>query len=121
MLSSLFSWIKVNSLLAIVWTLLILLACSWPGSDLPEAPVTGFDKIVHVGLFAGFSFLWYYRFSKHFLLIGILGASYGFLIEIYQHYMPLNRSFDLWDILADAVGVILGLLLARLSQNIFNV
>lgn len=121
MLSSLFSWIKNNSFPAITWTILILLACSWPGSNLPEAPIVGFDKVVHVGLFAGFTFLWLFRYPKQQTRIIILGISYGVFIEIYQKYTPLNRSFDWWDILADSVGVLVGVLTVYLFRKYFNV
>ena len=49
------------------------------------------------------------RSVKWVLLAGI---TYGLLIEIWQGVMPINRSFDLYDALADTVGTIIGIGLA---------
>jgi len=31
-------------------------------------------------------------------------------VEVIQHYFIANRSFDLWDVLADMTGAVAGLL-----------
>lgn len=36
---------------------------------------------------------------------------YGLLIEILQHYLPTNRSFDMFDALFDSFGAFAGSLL----------
>lgn len=94
---------------AVFWTLLILVACSWPGKELPDTTkVVGFDKIVHFGLFAVWSVLWLLRFPSHRTLVILVGIGYGFFLELYQLWLPLDRSFDWWDALADGVGVLGG-------------
>jgi VanZ family protein len=120
-LSSLFSWLRNNSFTAITWTILIFVACSWPGSNLPESPTVGFDKIVHVGIFAGLAVLWLLRYPDQSTLVVLTSIAYGILIEIYQNYMPINRSFDWWDILADSAGVLVGFLAATIFHKYFNV
>jgi VanZ family protein len=120
-LYNLFSWLRNNSFPAITWTVLILVACSWPGSNLPDSPVIGFDKVVHVGLFAGMAFLWSLRYPKQVAQVILAGIAYGIFIEIYQKYMPINRSFDWWDILADSVGVVVGVITVIVFQKYVNV
>jgi VanZ family protein len=39
----------------------------------------------------------------------LLGLAFAFLSEVYQLVMPINRSFSLFDALADAVGLAVAL------------
>lgn len=106
---------------AVLWTLLIVLACTWPGRDLPRAPVLGFDKIVHAGMFIGWTGLWLLLFPQRKFLLALLGLAFGVFLEFYQQWLPFNRSFDWWDAAADGLGVVLGLglhfLVNRLAGN----
>ena len=100
--------------LAVLWTLLILLACTWPGKDIPAAPVVGFDKVVHAGLFTVWIILWLLVFPGKTGLLIALGVAYGVGLEFYQQLLPFDRTFDWWDAVADAAGVLLGYLFTRL-------
>jgi VanZ family protein len=101
--------------LAIGWTIAIFVACSWPSSGMPNMSNT--DKWGHAGVFAIFGILWVWSGRKPGWVIGI-GIVYGMLIEIWQGVMPLGRSFDWYDGLADAVGVLLGVGLAIVSRRL---
>ena len=108
-LKALLTYLETHRWPAILWTSLIVLACTWPGKDLPEAPIVDFDKIVHVGMFIGWTCLWLLLFPKSRLLITLLGIAFGIFLEFYQQWLPFDRTFDWWDAAADGVGVILGL------------
>ncbi|TLV03141.1 VanZ family protein [Dyadobacter luticola] len=94
--------------LAWFWTLLILVACTWPGKDLPAAPMMGFDKIVHVSLFFVWTILWLLVYPQKSTLLVIAGMAYGVGLEFYQQLLPFDRTFDWWDAAADAAGVLVG-------------
>lgn len=111
MLGSLLFWFSRHRWPAWLWTFLILVACTWPGKDLPDGPVTYFDKIVHVGMFAGWTLLWTLLKPRQSGLVAAVGILFGVFIEFYQQMLPFDRSFDWWDIVADAGGVLLGYLL----------
>lgn len=49
--------------------------------------------------------------KKIFTVIAAVWAVYGIIMEFVQRYCIPNRSFDLWDILADALGCAAGLYL----------
>lgn len=72
-----------------------------------------FDKWVHIGLFAVLIFLWRASFNldlDHYNSILLLAAFvYGLSVEVIQKYWIPNRSFDLFDLLADMTGAIAGL------------
>ena len=88
-----------------------------PGSALPKE--NWFDKIyidkwVHVGLFAVLIFLWRSSFNweinRYNVLLLFLALLYGFIVELVQLYWVPNRSFDMYDVVSDMAGSILGLL-----------
>jgi hypothetical protein len=102
---------------AISWFIIMCILFFLPGSALPkEKWLEGiyFDKWVHVGLFAILVFLWRSAFdwdyANYNLIILLSAVLYGFAVEIIQLYWISNRSFDLFDLLADTIGSIVGLL-----------
>ncbi len=110
---------------AIFWSAIIIILLSIPGSDLPNEAsflnIPHFDKWVHFGIFMLFVVLWCWAVSlkkpqtkilKKFLLITIAGIALGYLLELVQKYFVPNRDYDLWDVLADSIGAISGLLIS---------
>lgn len=104
---------------ALLWTLLIFTACLWPGKELPQSDIPLIDKWVHFVLFAPFTFLWLSAAPPvkkvRYLQILLLGCFTGFLVEVLQYLLAfLGRSYDTLDIVADAIGALLGVLLFAL-------
>ena len=52
-----------------------------------------------------------------YVLTGLL--SFGILLELVQHQINSNRTYDLFDLISNCVGVIVGTVLAR-YLNIFK-
>lgn len=48
------------------------------------------------------------KLRKAFLYIAIVWLAYGIAMEFVQHYLVVNRSFDVGDIAADAAGCAIG-------------
>jgi len=79
-----------------------------------------FDKVGHFGLFCGFSFLilWglkkilnpYFNIKIIFFVF-FIGLIYGVIIEILQHFLTTTRHADMYDVLADGIGVLAGIIL----------
>lgn len=100
---------------AIMWTLLIFIACFIPGKDIPNLDIPLLDKWVHFLLFGGFGLLWLLAYPtdqlKHMLVVFSIGALFGWLIEELQGLLScLGRAKDLLDIEADILGAFLGVL-----------
>jgi VanZ family protein len=102
--------------LAITYFIIITILFCLPGSALPKENWfnrVGFDKVVHFCFFAALLFLWRTAYDKTLKnLTAVLlsfGFIYGILIEIIQTKWVPNRSFDLYDIVADAVGAVMGI------------
>ena len=94
----------------LLWTLTILVLCSMPSEHIPLTESIS-DKVAHFAVFGFWSFLalWY---KPNYLKVGILGITFGLLIECIQKSLPesFHRSFDWIDLVADSIGVILGLI-----------
>lgn len=80
------------------------------------------DKVVHIGLFAMLVFLWCLpvrsrveqpRLNKIYTAITLVFIGYGIAIEFVQRNLIPYRSFDFFDIVADAIGCVIGLLVIR--------
>lgn len=67
------------------------------------------DKLVHLTLFAIFSFLFFSSFGTIKLINGVLVlSSYAAGTEILQEILPIDRSGDIMDFLFDGIGILLG-------------
>lgn len=115
LLQSAIQFIAQRQWLMWLWSFIILVACTWPGKDLPAAPVVGFDKIVHSGLFTVWAILALIIYPRKSRLVVVLGMAYGLGLEFYQQLLPFDRTFDWWDAVADAVGVGIGYFLTKLA------
>ena len=108
----------VSFIPVIIWFILANILLLLPGKDIPDVSFLDeiyFDKWVHIGLFGGLTFLTAYpfikagRLTKELLIkIGISFIMYGILIEFIQKYFASDRSFDITDMIADAVGCLAG-------------
>ena len=109
---------------AITWSAIIFILLVIPGDDLPEETFLTklhFDKWVHIGIFALFVSLWCWGVFKHqrdkkfplvkaFIMIACTGLVFGYGMELVQKYFVQNRDYDLWDLLADGLGCMAGLI-----------
>jgi VanZ family protein len=89
---------------AVLVSLAVLFA---PAGEVPDAP-PGVDKVVHVGVFLALAVTGRWAGMRAPVLGGLLLA-YGAVSEVLQAVTPLDRSGSVADLLADAVGITLGL------------
>ena len=110
---------------AVIWLLLVTSLLCIPGTRLPK--ITWEDKVwldkwVHIFLFMILVILWSKAYShkkntdrdgrKIFFEIMIVGCFYGSAMEFVQKYYIPFRSFDVGDIIADAIGCVAGYLIS---------
>jgi VanZ family protein len=112
-------------LFASLWTLLILVACIIPGREVPDVSIPFIDKWVHFVLFGGFSFLWLCSRVRPLALTGVAVflavVLLGYLVELIQGSgITSGRSYDVYDVYADAVGGLIGVLLFFLMRRILR-
>lgn len=102
---------------AISWFFIMSVLFFLPGSALPKESWLNtiyIDKWVHVGLFAILVFLWrgavHWEANYYNIVLLFFAFAYGLLVEFIQKNWVPNRSFDLFDVLADMTGGIIGLI-----------
>jgi len=91
-----------------------------PTNNTP-APFWEFDKFVHIVLFAILTILLKLSFKQNFKYKQKFWVFFLFVyataIEILQYLMRLGRSFSIFDIVADLVGVYIAIKLINLSKH----
>lgn len=109
------------------WLLTILVLSFLPGDKLPELNFTLFelDKLIHFGLYfvlanlMGFAFLndqiqkkskKNEPFLKRIVWIVATGMLIGYLVEVIQGNFVPNRAYDMFDVLANSIGTIIGII-----------
>lgn len=78
-----------------------------------EVSYSNVDKLYHLFAYFVLSFCWLFSFYKKPTLKYIVVTSciiYGIIIEVLQHTLTLYRTGDFKDVLANTVGIVLGLL-----------
>ena len=104
--------------LAVFWTVLIVVLCTIPGRSMPTQFLPfSVDKWVHLGLFLVFGVLWLRARPGRVWAIFAVGAAFGIGIELWQGALPIGRSPDVLDAIADIVGLALGLGLGAWWSN----
>lgn len=112
--------------LGLYW-LLIFILTSIPGTHIPTIFGVS-DKIKHFGAYFVLAILLNFtlyiqdRFpllAKHSMLYTFfITLFYGLFDEVHQIFIP-GRAFDWWDLVADIIGSVLGILLVKfiISEN----
>lgn len=108
-----------------IWGLTLLVACLFPSKEIPKVDVPFADKWVHFVLFGGQTLLALASLKtpdrKSILRVAVGCILFGVAIEVLQGITHpwLHRAFEVMDMIADAVGVLIGVLLFILAQKIF--
>ncbi len=108
-----------------IWALLLLVACLLPSEEVPQVKVPFADKWVHFLLFGSQTFLALAALKRptrgHIAAITLLCALLGVGIELLQlaTHRWLHRAYETMDIVADVVGVLLGLCLFLIFRKYF--
>ena len=102
----------------ISWAVLILLLSGFPGEQFERSSIENADIFVHTLLYAVLFFLLSVGFLKQTTFRSLkiytlrktflISVVYGFLIEVLQATVFINRSFQISDIIFNAVGALLG-------------
>jgi len=110
--------------IAFSWTLLILFLSFKNPSNIPNIAIPNIDKVVHFMFYFVFVFLWYrYLFFikktkiTHVFILVLVAILLGILIEFGQGYFTVTRQADFFDVLANSLGSIVGVLVSFAMMN----
>lgn len=101
----------------IIYTLTLVIATFINLDGVPSLGSSFDDKIYHFLAYFGLAVLWITYFKpikkKHTLtLVFVCIIVFGILLEVIQHQLNPNRTYDNYDLLANCLGVVLGTLIA---------
>lgn len=112
-------------LLAVLWTGLTLYLSLASASTMAKLNIWdffGIDKLGHLAFYTIFSFLWCMGLAREkpmmMLYVFVFADSFGFIMEIAQSFMSRGRILEINDIIANTLGVILGILLFIIFKRI---
>lgn len=101
-------------------SILLLLLVVWGSlqTQLDVPTPSGFDKFEHLGSY-GFLTFWFTGMHerRRYWIIAIALAALGLSMEVAQYVMAEGRQADPYDVLANTLGVALGLALAWRSTG----
>jgi hypothetical protein len=111
--------------LSIIWTIAVFILLAMPmsnGKGIAILDLVGYDKLVHLILFAIFTFLWgTYLCEKNvknelsvLIVLTLIAAGYGLSMEYYQKCFTA-RNFSILDALADSLGAVIGTFMTKES------
>ncbi len=103
---------KFTKILLIIVMISVTILSLMPLSNFKIEATGGIDKVVHVIMYLGVSTLALYTYSnstKSTIKIITLVILYSILIEFLQENLPVKRSGDFYDVIANSVGTLLGL------------
>lgn len=115
-----------------LWLMVSTIAFCLPGKALPNEDwfaTIQLDKWIHIVLFFVMIVVWCLPFlisrspekiGNLFIYISVIWFAYGVAMEFVQHYFISNRSFDIGDIAADAIGCLVGFLFVKSQQHLLT-
>lgn len=114
--------------IALFLTILITVGSLIPPKNLVQVKVPSFDKIVHMGAYFLLALSWLIGSVKkqnkliHAIAVAFLVVVYGIIIEALQLTITNARQGDMYDVIANSIGVLAALLFFTkvLKKNLIN-
>lgn len=115
-----------------VWAVLILIASAISGEKIDRVKlieIPYFDKFVHLFMYLVLVFLLLLAIredkkrnnfsSKNLFWCFIITFLYSFLMEMLQRFVFVARSFEIPDLIANSIGILLGIVLIKRYPELF--
>ena len=103
-----------------LYLVLILIGSSIAGKSIPTVFTFTWDKLLHVIEYFFLGVLGYRAYENEHkyiaIIVSIFGILFGFIDEIWQSFIP-GRYPSYYDVIADGIGVILGVLTIRMIKK----
>lgn len=116
-------------LVSVFYTVILIVVSLINLNSVPSLGSSFDDKLYHLVAYFILGFLWmtYVKIGllkKKTLQVTLILLVFGIVLELIQHQINPNRTFDALDMAANCIGVILGILIASIINiyklNIFK-
>lgn len=106
-------------LMSILYATALAVVCLIKLNNLPNIGVSFGDKIFHLLAYLVLTFLWVntfiykFKFKKESAIVygGVLCIAFGIIIEVLQGSVTSYRSSDIYDVVANTLGVLIMVLI----------
>ena len=108
-----------------LYTLFLTFSLLTPGTGLPSVSIPYLDKFVHIAALFLLTYVWLlYRdlnSVKRITVLQVVFACfiYGIIIEALQHWFTASRTADVFDVVANGIGCLLGYIVFLKTRSIF--
>ena len=111
---------------AVAYTILILYLSLINLADTPVKDLGVSDKIMHGGAYFGLGLVWMFfvilsfqdrDLFKKISYVALISIAFGIFIEVLQDSLTTYRQLDLFDILANSIGVLIAGVLVLLFRD----
>ena len=103
-----------------VYLFLILIGSSIPGKSVPTVFAFTWDKLLHLLEYFFLGILGYRAYENRYkyitIRISMFGITFGCIDEMWQSLIP-GRNPSYYDVIADGIGVILGVITIHLIKK----
>ena len=108
---------KILLLVAIIYSIWLTTVSLIDLKNVPSLGSSFDDKIYHFIAYFALAALWitFFKTSKKrntTIVVFICTIIFGILLELLQHQFNPNRTYDIYDLIANCLGVIIGTLVA---------
>ncbi len=101
-----------------------------PGNNIQDISLLSFphaDKAAHFFMYYIFCFLLIYGFRGYglknlnlsYILAAVIAIAYGAVMELLQHYIFINRSGNIYDVLANSAGAVTAVITYKTVMKLF--
>jgi VanZ family protein len=101
---------KILLVIALLYSGTLAVVSLLSSNALPKVDVEYADKIFHAMAYALLSTMWYivlktHKYSKALTIAASVAVIYGIIIEVLQGTLTEARTLDVYDILANCIGI----------------
>ncbi|MFI0428590.1 VanZ family protein [Mariniflexile sp. HMF6888] len=117
---------KLFLLIGILYTVVLATVCLIKIKKLPEIGVSFGDKVFHFLAYMVLAFLWFNIFvdtfklkeKKALIYAALFSIVFGIIIEVLQGTITTSRSSDVYDVMANTMGVFLTVIIVFIRNLI---
>jgi len=93
-----------------LYTITLVVLSLYPFDEMPSYTLIGIDKVSHIIMYLILSLLLglsYQHWSR--LKVTLISITFGIAMEVCQETLTQTRMFDIFDILANIIGSLIGI------------
>lgn len=109
---------KILLLAAIAYTIILTTVSVIDMNGVPSLGSSFDDKIYHFCAYFVLAILWITYFkpsnkTRNIIIAFVVLILYGVILELVQHQLNPNRTYDTFDLISNCLGVVVGTLIAK--------